>query len=208
MKSDILQQLGYSADIISDIQTNEWIDRALQEVGKIAVFKYTYQRFNTLLPFLQHPAYLEYLQHDSTETTDYLLVATTLGIQIDRHLQRLQLSDMAYATVFDAAANVFLEHKANEFEADLPLQPLDYRFCPGYRGTSFTDNRLIAAELHAERIGITFLDSGLMVPLKSMVGIVRVGTRQRKCCDGCAALKSCGFRKRGMRCYGKQSNRQ
>lgn len=201
MESDILQHLGYSTDATPDQRTSEWIANALQELEHIANFQYIYKRYDSLLPFLKHPGYYNYLQNKTQESTDYLLVATTLGIQIDRHLQRLQLTNMAYATVFDAAANVFLEHHADMFEASLPLQPLDYRFCPGYGGTPFTDNRLIAEELHADRIGISFLDSGLMVPLKSMVGIVRIGARQRKSCEGCTALKSCGFRANGRRCY-------
>jgi len=201
MKRAILQQLGYAADIKPDTRTSEWIKRALQDVERIASFQYLYRRFDALLPFLDHPGYKTYLQSKTNEKTGYLLVATTLGIQIDRQIQRLQLTDMAYATVFDAAANVYLEHQADTFEASLQEQPLDFRFCPGYGGTPFSDNRLIAAELRADRIGITFLDSGLMVPLKSMVGIVRVGERQLKNCDGCAAIETCGFRSHGGRCY-------
>ena len=201
MENAILQHLGINTDTPLDSLTAKWIDRAIQEIETMAHFQYIYRRFDSLLPFLKHPGYLKYLQCDASEKADYLLIATTLGVQIDRYLQRLQLTDMAYATIFDATANVFLEQKADAFETAIPEMTLDYRFCPGYGGTEFTDNRLIANELRADRIGISFLESGLMVPLKSMMGVVRIGTRQRKSCAGCAAFKSCGFRQRNEKCY-------
>lgn len=196
MKSEILKYLGNNA-LSVDEYTNSLIDKALIEVEAYSNFKYVYEKFDEPLPFMQNiSGYQSYLQG-----SPFLLCATTLGIQIDRYIQRLQLKDMAYATVFDATASIFLETKADEFEHNLGIKNLGYRFCPGYSGTSFIDNQEIVKLLKAEKIGISFLESGLMIPLKSMVGIVKIGNNVKKSCDNCAAKINCGFRKNGTYCY-------
>lgn len=198
MKSEILKYLGLKDANSVDEYTNSLIDKALLEVGQQSGFKYIYEKFNEPLPFMEDVSgYQDYLGG-----SPFLLCATTLGVQIDRYIQRLQLKDMAFATVFDAAASVFLEAKAYEFERNLEFGNLGFRFCPGYSGTSFIDNQEIARILNAERIGITFLESGLMVPLKSMVGIIKIGGNVKKSCDGCAAEGDCSFRRNGTYCYG------
>ena len=197
LKSEILKYLGHKDANFVDEYTNSLIDKALTEVEQQANFKYIYEKFNEPLHFMKDVSGYQNYLGDSP----FLLCATTLGVQIDRYLQRLELKDMAYATVFDAAASVFLETKADEFERNFEFGNLGFRFCPGYSGTSFTDNQEIAKILNAEKIGITFLESGLMVPLKSMVGIIKIGKNVKKSCDGCAAKDDCGFRKNGTYCY-------
>jgi len=197
MKSEILKYLGCKATNAVDEYTNSLIDKALREVEQQSNFKYIYEKFDEPLAFMNDiSGYKDYL-----EDSPFLLCATTLGVQVDRYLQRLQLKDMAYATIFDAAASIFLEAKADEFEKNLEFGNRGFRFCPGYSGTSFLDNQEIAKILKAEKIGITFLESGLMVPLKSMVGIIKIGNNVKKSCDGCVAKGNCGFRKNGTYCY-------
>lgn len=197
MRSEILKYLGLKDANSVDEYTNSLIDKALIEVEQQSGFKYIYEKFDEPLPFMEDVSgYQNYLGG-----SPFLLCATTLGIQIDRYIQRLQLKDMAYATVFDAAASIFLETKADEFEKNLEFGNLGFRFCPGYSGTSFIDNQEIARMLNAEKIGITFLESGLMVPLKSMVGIIKIGKKVKKSCDGCVAKSDCGFRRNGTYCY-------
>ena len=190
--------LQESGKTVVDARTNQMIDRALREVEELAEFKYVYVSFDYPQDFmLAHPAYMEYL-HGSE---GYLLCATTIGIAIDRRLKRLQMEDMAYAVVFDAAAGVWIERKADEYEKTLPYSSLGFRFCPGYQGTPLEDNLQIASLVKANKIGISFLDSGLMIPMKSMTGIVRIGGAGRKSCKGCVAAGACAYRSRGTTCY-------
>lgn len=197
MESTLLRYLGYPSGKKADEGTLQLIQKAKKELSQIAEFRYTHQKFDTLLPFLrENNSYQQYLSGRS-----YLLIGTTLGIQIDRHIQRLQISDMAYATIFDATASAYLEWRADEYERQLEYESLDFRFCPGYGGTEIMDNRRIGAEIKAERIGISFLDSGLMLPSKSMVGIIALGQHSEKNCNECAAFAQCPFRQRGERCY-------
>ncbi len=201
MKEEVLKFLGCQSEIKLDEYTNLLVDKALEEIKVLSDFKYVYGHFAEIQDFMaENAAYRNYL----SGATEYLLCATTLGVAVDRRLKRLQLENMASAVVFDAVANVYLERLADEFERTLDFPSLGFRFCPGYGGTAISDNRKIAELIHAERIGITFLDSGLMLPLKSMVGIVKIGSTVRKTCDGCVAAASCAYRKRGVTCYLKR----
>lgn len=198
MRREILKYLGYAENAVVDERTESLIDRALRELDEMVEFQYVYAVYDTPQPFMHaHPAYADYLHG----ADGYLLCATTLGIAVDRRLKRLQIEDMAYAVVYDAAAGALLETKADEFERGLPYEKLGFRFCPGYQGTPLDDNRQIASLLKTHKIGISFLDSGLMVPMKSMTGIVRIGGEGRKSCTGCVAHESCSWRKRGTTCY-------
>lgn len=198
LQNTILRYLGYPPEAPVGEDILQRIDRAVEEVEKLSSFHYLYAHFTEPLDFMRHnAAYMEYL----SGAEGFLLCATTLGAQVDRHLKRLELTDMAYAIVFDATCSACLEYKADEYERALPYPDKGFRFCPGYGGTSLDDSRDIVLRLRADRIGITFLDSGLMVPLKSMAGIVKLGGESRKSCEGCVARVGCVFRERGTRCY-------
>ena len=187
MRQEILRYLGYSADAAADENTDQLIDKALREVEELAEFKYVYASYDYPQEFmLAHPAYMEYLYGSE----GYLLCATTIGIAVDRRLKRLQMEDMAYAVVFDATAGIWIERKADEFEKALPYPSLGFRFCPGYQGTPLEDNLRIANLVKANKIGISFLDSGLMIPMK---------------CAGCVARESCAYRRQGVTCYSDET---
>ena len=197
----VLRRLGYPDGTSADPTVLRQIDDAWTEISEIANFQYVYAEFTHRLDFLNHPSYAEYLQ----STDHYLLCATTLGIAVDRRLSRHQVQNMSYAVVFNACADIFLEEAADEFEAQLPFPEKCFRFCPGYGQTSLSDNRLIAEAVKAKKIGITFLNSGLMIPCKSMTGVIRLSGNASKSCDGCIAGGDCAFRRRGTTCYSTKS---
>lgn len=197
MLRDVLRYLGYPANVEPDDEVKNLVEKALQEVESCAQFRYLYSEYHDFFDFMHHEGYRNYL----TGADSFLLCATTLGTAVDRQLRRWQVRDMRYALIFDAAASVYLEHQADDFEKQLPFKHLGFRFCPGYGETPLDDNRFIADQLKAHTIGISFLNSGLMVPMKSMVGLIRIGGETEKNCDNCVALSRCAFHKRGERCY-------
>lgn len=198
MKTRVLKYLGFQHGSMVDNHTEQLIDSAIQEVERLSEFKYVYAYYDFPQDFmLAHQAYRDYLQGSE----GYLLCATTIGITVDRRLKRLQMEDMAYAVVFDAVAGAYIEYQADEFENKLPYQSLGFRFCPGYAGTPLEDNAKIAALVKADKIGISFLESGLMLPMKSMTGIVRIGGNARKTCANCVVFADCFYRRMGTTCY-------
>lgn len=195
----IYKYLGYR-DILPDEYTLKIIEECKKEVKEISKFKYIYQIFDEPFDFLNNNEnYTKYL----TGATSYMLVATTLGIEIDRRQKLYEKIDMTKAIIFDCVASAYIEVTADQYEKDLNMD-LSYRFCPGYQGTSFLDNKYISKILNADKyLGITFLDSGLMVPLKSMMGIVAIGNHKKRSCSGCIFIKNCKYLKGGQTCYKK-----
>ena len=198
LKDLILKYLGYR-NVEPDSKTLKLIDECILEVKSLAKFKYIYQEYNEPLPFLlKNESYMKYL----SGAFSYLLVGTTLGVDIDRRLSLYEKTDMTKGLVFDACASAYLEYLADNYEDANLKKPHTFRFCPGYSGTSFLDNMEIAKYLDVRKyLGINFLASGLMVPLKSMIGIVAIGNDARRSCNGCIRMGKCENRKDGTVCY-------
>ena len=55
--------------------------------------------------------------------------------------------------------------------------------------------------LQPEKIGVTLGESYFMLPEKSMAGVVGIGKRSRKTCEGCCLTQHCVYRKEGATCY-------
>lgn len=191
----VYSYLGYR-DMNRDEATDKLIIECLEEIEQISSFQYIYQRFDYVLDFLKQKPYLDYLGN----STSYYIVATTLGAVIDKRVRYYQMKDMTKMCVFDATASAYLEYMADQFEANL-RSDLSYRFCPGYQNTDVKDIRNMYEILKANKIGITLLDSNLMVPQKSMIGIVGINNHAKKSCKGCFLIEKCDYRKDGLVCY-------
>lgn len=192
----VYSYLGYR-NLSRDPKIDKLIEECLEEIEEISSFKYIYQEFDYILDFLNKKQYLDYLG----ESKSYLICATTLGSQVDQRSKYYQKKDMVKMCVFDATASAYLEYKADLFEKSI-RDDLSYRFCPGYQGTDVADIRPIHSLLKADKlIGITLLDSNLMVPQKSMIGIVGINNHAKKSCKDCFLIENCDYRKEGLRCY-------
>ena len=110
--------------------------------------------------------------------TRCLLTATTLGIATERELLRLTPSP-ADALYFDAACSLLVEAAAEEAEAailaDTAHTRATFRYAPGYGDLPLTIQPQFLAALDAPRqLGLTLTQSGLMLPRKSITGIVGI----------------------------------
>ena len=176
------------------------IDECIREVERIAQFRYWYATFTRPLAFLQREPYTTYL----AGATGYMLVATTLGLAPEQRVKYLSVGDMTKSAVTDAVANAMLEQMADGYERALG-DDLSYRFCPGYQGSSASDVRYILEALTPQKVDVRLLDSGFMLPQKSMAGIVAIGGRAQKKCGDCIMATTCAFRKEGKRCFDSAS---
>lgn len=194
----IVKYLGYKniSDVSNEVKST--IEECISEVKSLSKFKYTYLKFDSLLPFLTSKEYEEYLKNSSS----YLLVGTTLGIEIDKRTTYYSNTDMTKCVIFDCCASAYLETIADSYEDEHFKETKSFRFCPGYNGTSLKDNLIIAEKLNAyKEIGVEVLDSYMLVPKKSMFGIIALGKSAKKSCKNCLLLKNCSFRKDGKVCY-------
>lgn len=112
------------------------------------------------------------------DCTRCLLTATTLSIATERELLRLAPSP-ADALYFDAACSLLVEAAADEAEAAIlatvARTRTTFRYAPGYGDLPLTIQPQFLAALDAPRqLGLTLTPSGLMLPRKSITGIVGI----------------------------------
>ena len=127
-----------------------------------------------------------------------LLMAVTLGLEVDRLLMRYGKLNVTKAVVLQAAAAAMIESCCNrlclewktEYEArGRYLRP---RYSPGYGDFSLDFQKRILEELYAGRqIGITLTDGCLMVPTKSVTAVIGISETEHFCqVEGCEACEN------------------
>ena len=131
----------------------------------------------------------------------YALFIATCGEAFERFLQQLKAEgDMVRVFIADAMGSVIAEKCADEMEKNLQLSidKLGWkhtnRFSPGYCGWHVSQQQLLFPLFNGQTCGVTLTDSSLMLPIKSVSGIIGVGEKVRKLDYTCGL---CNFEK----CY-------
>lgn len=120
----------------------------------------------------------ESIRRHFTGATEGLFSAFTLGIAFDKKVRELSLSHPSESVALNAIGSAYAERKADELLKEVRLQKeqqgfkTTFRFCPGYGDLPLKTNVAIASALAAgKRIGLTVTDDGLLLPVKSIVGV-------------------------------------
>jgi len=133
----------------------------------------------------------EFLKH-STFAATFLV---TLGSALER-LSRgwLRRGQIMRGTVLDALGAETAEATAQRCqdevrawarERGLEITP---RYSPGYCGLDLRQQRMLFASLPAERINVRLTESCLMVPIKSVSGLIGIGPAGLVSPDACACV--------------------
>lgn len=193
--TNIYSYLGFKGIEKSD-ELENIIKESLDEVIKLTRFKALYQEFDYLIDCLNKEPYKSFLNG----TSGYYLTCYTLGVDVEKKIKLLSKSNLTKMVIMDACASAYLEYLSDDFDKNLN-ENLTYRFCPGYQGSSISDLKEIADLLNIKKIGIDLLESNIMVPQKSMIGIIGIGKSIKKECGNCMLKGKCEFIKEGKRCY-------
>ena len=138
-----------------------------------------------------------------------ILMAATLGAEVDLLLRRETQKNMADAAMLDALANAAIENVCDNLCLDLAREILPRmltpRFSPGYGDFPLTQQPAFCAVLDVQRrIGVTLTPGGLMVPQKSVTALMGVSDHPPETSDGgCASCRlsdRCLYRKEGLSC--------
>ena len=120
----------------------------------------------------------ESIRRHFSGATEGLFSAFTLGIAFDKKVRELSLSHPSEAVALNAIGSAYAERKADELLKEVRLQKeregfkTTFRFCPGYGDLPLKTNIAIASALAAgKRIGLTVTEDGLLLPVKSIVGV-------------------------------------
>lgn len=142
-----------------------------------------------------------------------ILLAATLGPEVERLLLRAQVRDMAQALILDSCASAAIEAVCDRLEGELRRQLaawgryLTDRFSPGYGDFPIEQQPELCRLLDTQRrIGLTLSASGILIPRKSVTAVMGVADtprhRRSRGCEGCAMYETCQMRKGGTPCGG------
>ena len=112
------------------------------------------------------------------EATEGLFSAFTLGIAFDKKVRELSLTRPTESVALNALGSAYAERKADELLKEIRDRKekqgfkTTFRFCPGYGDLPLSANAMIVSALSAtKKIGLIVTESGLLQPMKSIVGV-------------------------------------
>lgn len=134
------------------------------------------------------------------------LIATTLGVEIEREIRKNTYSDLTKGIIIDSCATTAIEEVCdcieNNIKEDL-LKKGKYitsRYSPGYGDLPIEANAHIINLLGTQnRIGLTITENNIMIPRKSVIAIIGISEAKKinnkKSCLSCDKYHDCKYRK-------------
>lgn len=206
----------------------ELIDTCCRLVLDAAVPRMVYRAFPLEQASPEGPFYIgnsqyslegQAITHHLQDCTHCVLLAVTVGVQVDGLIRKAQVTDMAKAVALDACASSLIEDlcdQANEkLAAAYGQQGLELtsRFSPGYGDFPLEAQQLFSNLLQMEKkIGLTHSREYLLLPRKSVTAVMglfpanqsQFGGSQPgnaiRACDTCAMRETCTLRASGGYC--------
>ncbi len=206
---DVYRRLGYPVDNKPDEYTCQKINEVMDQVMKTAAIRSIKKEFTviSLEPFLTGKDIDRHLVH----CHKCLLIAATLGSQIDTLIRKASVSDMNEAVIMDAVTSILIEGVVEEFEAlvrdEYHQQGLyvTSRFSPGYGDFPITvQNELLRLLDAGRKIGLYATPTHILTPRKSITAVCGISTQpvtgHLAGCDTCALESVCQNKKEGNTC--------
>lgn len=143
------------------------------------------------------------------ESHHCILMAMTLGHEVDRWIRETQIKDMTLAVILDACASSLVEEYCNQLEADIKKEYKNQfftdRFSAGYGDLPITLQNSFCQVLDTnKKIGLSVSSTHIMTPKKSITAIIGIADTAQpmriKGCAYCSMVKNCAFRKGGNTC--------
>lgn len=206
-REQALKYMGHKGQQLTD-EMEALFDASIVEVKEYSQFKAVTKTFeleqNPLrIPALDLPLPYEDITIYFKGCHQCMVIACTLGIQLERRIKYWSKVMMAKSVMMDAIASAYLEECCDTYEESLNLTERTYRIAPGYGDLPLELNHPLGNALELSKtIGVTRTESGLFLPQKSMLGLIGIGNNNKtRTCGSCIRRKDCSFRKEGLRCY-------
>ena len=179
-KTKILRHLGYKNQVIDEDLEN-LIVKTIEKVKQIVNPRHTFKIFDITLMEqgvkiekcglkLQGRGIVNHLK----SSKKCVILAATLGVEIDFALRGLQITNMTQAVIFNACADEYIEQVCNYVESE--IKALGYsmtsRYSPGYEDFSIENQRVILTLIDAQKIGLEINEYCLLTPQKSVTAII------------------------------------
>ncbi len=175
--SDIYEQMGYH-DAVPDEATQQEAQRIVSEVRQWLRPQFCYQVIRELPAFDMG----RIIERQLRGAEAYALFVCTAGWEYEEYQHQLkEEGDMVRVFIADALGSVIAERCADRMEEALQtsIDKLGWhhtnRFSPGYCGWHVSQQQLLFPLFEGHTCGVKLTDSSLMVPIKSVSGIIGLG---------------------------------
>ena len=198
--ADVYEQMGYH-DAQPDKATQQETATILKEVSQWLRPQFSYFVVNKQPDFEMGNIILRQLRGSEA----FALFICTSGLEFETYQHRLkEQGDMVRVFIADALGSVIAEKCADQMEKALQesIDKLGWkhtnRFSPGYCGWHVSQQQLLFPLFQGHTCGVTLTDSSLMLPIKSVSGIIGLGkdVRHLDYTCGLCDFKQCYKRKK------------
>ena len=207
-KKEVLRYLRYKS--APDEKTEELIDLCIKEICISAMPKTVHAVFdledmhlkNTVLTLEGND-----IKNHLSGCSKCVLMAATLGTEVERKISAAQICDMTKALVMDSVATAAIESVCdklcNDIEKEIMPLKLTNRYSPGYGDFPLGIQQSLISVLDAGRkIGLTLTPENIIIPRKSVTAVMGITNEKitAKTCDTCNLKDTCSYRKEGITC--------
>lgn len=212
-KKEVLRYLGYKKQKI-DKKLESLIDKSIEEVKDTSIYRYTFKSFDLkkikegiLLKGTEVLLKGENIKTHLRASNKCVIMAVTIGFEIDKKLRYYQLKDMTKAVIFNACASVYVEESCDEVQNIIEKEVKPYyitpRYSPGYGDFSIEIQQEIVNILDTRRkIGLEVTENNVLIPEKSVTAIIGLQKEKNIAniygCDSCKL--NCSFKRKGGSC--------
>lgn len=176
-EKDVFEQMGYR-DTPPDTATHGETLALIEEVRPWLRPRFCYFVSSVLPPFNLGSIISRRLYGSEA----YALFVCTASTEYESFQKRLgREGDMVRSFIADALGSVIAERCADQMELHLQasIDKLHWhhtnRFSPGYCGWHVSEQQLLFPLFHGDTCGVTLNDSSLMLPIKSVSGLIGIG---------------------------------
>ena len=198
--SEIYEQMGYE-QAVPDEATVKETDIIIAEAKSFLRPRFSFFVQRELPDF----AIGKIIERQLKGAEAYAFFICTAGVEYEAFQERLKKEgDMVRVFIADALGSVIAEKAADQMEQSLQenIDKLGWhhtnRFSPGYCGWHVSQQQLLFPLFKGETCGVKLTESSLMVPIKSVSGIIGLGPNVRHLDYTCGLcdFKQCYKRKK------------
>lgn len=198
--SELYEQMGYE-QAVPDEATVKETDMIIAEVKGFLRPRFSFFVQRELSDF----AIGKIIERQLKGAEAYAFFICTAGVEYEAFQERLKKEgDMVRVFIADALGSVIAEKAADQMELSLQenIDKLGWhhtnRFSPGYCGWHVSQQQLLFPLFKGETCGVKLTESSLMLPIKSVSGIIGLGPNVRHLDYTCGLcdFKQCYKRKK------------
>lgn len=175
--ADVYEQMGYHA-VLPDSRTVAETQAVISEVRQWLAPRFCYLVVSRLPDFDMG----RIIQRQLRGSEAYALFVCTAGTQFESFQRQLvREGDMVRTFIADALGSVIAEKTADSMERHLQesIDKLHWhhtnRFSPGYCGWHVSQQQRLFPLFEGHTCGVVLTESSLMVPVKSVSGVIGLG---------------------------------